>query len=252
MNFFTVVVKIKLKNWRLAYFKGEITDKEKILDALLASVLFLSVCWALFAMDEYLGYHLRTYGMRPRTTEGLFGIVSMHFFHGDIHHIAQNSMAFLVMNSLLFYFYRKISIPVFLWLMFSSGVMLWLVGRPVNHIGASMLIYGEFAFLFVSGIIRKNPLLLRAALVVAFYYGSLIWYIFPVDTTISWEGHLCGFICGIALSVIFRNSGPQPPVYRFETEPVPDENHPYWMTPEQLHQWEQEQQQIAKEKTEKE
>ena len=105
----------------LTYFKGEISDPEKIADAIIASVFFLSICWAVFAMDEFLGYELKSFGMRPRTPEGLWGIFSMHFLHGDLNHIVQNSLAFMVMNSLLFYFYRKISIPVFLTLFLLQG-----------------------------------------------------------------------------------------------------------------------------------
>lgn len=33
----------------------------------------------------------------------------------------------------------------------------------------------------------------------------MIWYVFPdVDKTISWEGHLAGFITGFAMSLIYK------------------------------------------------
>ena len=36
-------------------------------------------------------------------------------------------------------------------------------------------------------------------------YGGMIWYVFPkVDDTISWEGHLAGFVSGFLLSVLYK------------------------------------------------
>src|SRR5690606_18214863 len=130
-------------------------------------------------------------------------------------------------------FYRQIAGKVFFALLLVAPLILWVIGRPSNHIGASLLLYGEFAFLFFSGIIRKNPLLMRVSLVVIFYYGSLVWYLFPVDTKISWEGHASGFVVGLLLAIIYRKRGPQRKVYQYELDPeLPDDDeNAYWKIP---------------------
>jgi len=97
-----------------------------------------------------------------------------------------------------------------------------------------MIIYGEFAFLFLSGIIRKNPILARVTLIVGLYYGSLVWYLFPVDAKISWEGHLSGFVIGLIAAIIFRKQGPQRKVYRYEVEPELSDENPYWLESEKM------------------
>lgn len=207
-------------------------DAQKIKDALLISLLFISICWAVFLTDEYLGYDLKSYGLRPRTLEGLLGILTVHFLHGDWQHIIQNSLGILVLNSFLFYFYRQIAGKVFFWIFFLSPILLWLVGRPSNHIGASILLYGEFAFLFFSGIVRRNPILMRVSMVVIFYYGSLVWYLFPIDAKVSWEGHACGFAVGLLLAIFYMKQGPQRKIYQYETEPeLPDDENAYWKIP---------------------
>lgn len=195
----------------------------------MVSAFFLVICWSVFILDEYLGFQLKEWGMKPRTAEGLRGIVTIHFLHGDLEHIVQNSMALFVLNSFVFYFYRPIALSVFAAFIFLSPILLWFSGREGNHIGASVLIYAEFAFLLVSGLIRRNPLLLRVALVVVLYYGSLVWYVFPVDKKVSWEGHACGFVIGVLAAFWWRNEGPKRKVYQFEIEPeMPDEVYAHW------------------------
>ena len=204
-------------------------DRAKIGDALLYSAFLLVICWTVFILDEYLGYQLKQYGLKPRVPEGIRGIFTIHFLHGDLDHIVQNSLALFVLNSFVFYFYRSIALPVFAAVFFLSPVLLWFAGRDGNHIGASVLIYAEFAFLFVSGLIRKNPLLLRVALVVVLYYGSLVWYVFPVDKKVSWEGHACGFFVGVLVAFWLREKGPQRKQYQFESEPeMTDEEYALW------------------------
>ena len=108
-----------------------------------------------------------------------------------------------------------------------SGTLLWVIAGGGNHIGASGIIYGLAAFLFMSGVIRKNRLLLRVSLVVAFLYGGIIWWMLPMDNHVSWEGHLSGAIVGTLLAIAFRQQGPQDPVYQFEKDP-PNAPLPEW------------------------
>jgi membrane associated rhomboid family serine protease len=219
---------------KLTNFKREPSDHAKIFDAVAASLLFLIVCWGLFLIDTFLGYHIKNYGLKPRHIEGLWGLFTMHFLHADWKHITQNSLGFIVLNSFLFYFYRTIALKVFFAIFFLAPLIVWVVARDSNHIGASLLIYGIFSFLLVSGIIRNNPPLMRVALVVITFYGSLIWYIFPIEERVSFEGHMSGFIIGLLCAVVWRKQGPIRAPYRFEVEPeLPDDENAYWKTPEQ-------------------
>jgi membrane associated rhomboid family serine protease len=180
---------------------------------------FLLICWLLFIADEITELRIKQWGLKPRSLKGIVGIISMHFLHGDLKHIAQNSLSFLVLNSFLFYFYKNIAFKVFFRLLIFGGLFLWLWGRDGNHIGASLLIYGLASFTFFSGIFRSNEILLRVALVVAFYYGSIVWYVFPVDPSISWEGHLSGALAGIIFAWHYRGlGGPARAKYQWEID----------------------------------
>jgi membrane associated rhomboid family serine protease len=208
-------------------------DRRKLLDAVVWTLMLLTCMWLPFALEYYHLFDASGFGLRPRESNGLLGIITMHFLHADLSHILHNTMALAVFNSMLFYFYRSICLPVLGWMLLLAPLLLWVVGRDGNHIGASLLIYAQFSFLAMSGIIRGNPVLMRVTLVVILYYGSLIWYLFPIDEHISWEGHASGFFVGIVLALMYRKQGPQRKVYQYEIDPeLPDDEDAYWKIPE--------------------
>ena len=131
---------------------------------------------ACLCLNETLELGWRKHGVHPRSLDGLRGILTYPFLHGDWGHLWNNTMSFFTLNGFLFYFYRSIAFRVWLWLFLLSGTMLWGLAVDGNHIGASGLIYGLAAFLFTSGVIRNNRLLLRVSLAVAFLYGGIVWW----------------------------------------------------------------------------
>jgi membrane associated rhomboid family serine protease len=217
----------------LTNIQKQSTDRQYIMDALAITLLTLMVVWGAYFLQHFGYTHWHNAGLRPRTADGLLGIFSMPFLHGNWDHLWHNTLGFAVLNSFLFYFYRQISMSVFVWIYLAAGILLWVIGRSANHIGLSLIIYGEFSFLFWSGFIRKDPLMLRVGLLVTLYYGSLVWYLFPVDPHISWEGHLSGFLVGAVLAFAFRHKGPKRKLYKFELEPeLPDDENAYWKIPD--------------------
>jgi len=93
----------------------------------------------------------------------------------------------------------------------------WLLGRDSIHIGASGLVYGLAAFVFTSGVLRRDRRALAAALLVAFLYGTLIWGVLPLKVSVSWETHLAAAVLGVVLAVIYRHADPMP-VGRYDWE----------------------------------
>ena len=158
------------------------------------------------------------YGVLPQTSKGLKGILLSPFIHKDLSHLINNSYPIFVLGGFLFSVYRKIALQIFIWLFFISGFWLWVIGRPSFHIGASGIIYALASFLFVSGVIRKNPRLAAISCVIIFLYGSMIWGVLPTKDSVSWEGHLSGFIAGILVAIFYRNDGPKRKKYQWEID----------------------------------
>ena len=201
--------------------------------ALLMSILWplvlLVFFWVVLLFDETYHLHLNEFGIRPRSIVGLLGIVFSPFLHGGAGHLFSNSIPFLVGSGFLFDFFPRIEwrIMGIIWLF--SGIGVWLYGGwGSNHIGASGVVYGLVAFLLTSGFIRRNKAMSAVSLILVFFYGSMVWGIFPqwnVDPfiNISWESHLSGAITGLILAYVYRKEGPPDDVYQSDFEEEDDD-----------------------------
>jgi membrane associated rhomboid family serine protease len=186
-------------------------------------LLFIIFLWLIKGYEIYFQQSLGHFGNLPRDIKGLRGIVFMPFLHGDISHLANNSVSLFVLGTGLFYFYKEVAIRIFIgtWLM--SGLWIWLAARTSYHIGASGIIYGLASFIFFSGIFRKYYKMMALSLLVVFLYGGMVWGILPIaNEGISWEGHLFGALAGFMLAYHYRHIGPQRKIYDWENEE--DEN----------------------------
>ena len=166
-------------------------------------LVFVGICWIIAIYDHLYGITNKQ-GVSPRELKGLFGIFTSPFLHKDFSHLISNTPPILFLGSALFFFYKKLPYQVLWWLYIGGGAWLWCIGRSGNHIGASGLVYGLFSFVLLGGIISKNKNLMAISLLTIFVYGSMIWGIFPMDETISWEGHLSSLLWGIILAFFYK------------------------------------------------
>jgi len=195
-------------------------ERKALLNILFFPILFLIIMWMVKLVEMMVGDSFADYGVLPQSLSGLKGILFSPFIHDDedLSHLYNNSYPILILGGMLFSFYKKIAKQVFLWLFFIAGFWLWVIGRPSVHIGASGIIYALAAFLFISGIIRKNPRLSAVSMLIIFLYGSMIWGVLPTIEHVSWEGHLAGFMAGIIVAIFYRNEGPKRKKYQWEID----------------------------------
>ncbi|MDM1137357.1 rhomboid family intramembrane serine protease [Empedobacter sp. R132-2] len=199
-------------------------------------LLLLIPMWIIFLFQQN-GYNLDScYGVIPRTFVGLKGILFSPLFHSGWKHIISNTfpLAFLSFIALLMYDRLAYYVIFFGWIL--SGIILWIIGNPPFlddnvscHIGASSIVYLLASFIFFSGIIRKERGLMAISLIIILLYGGMIWGMVPQEilpqlksdtssNSISWEGHLSGFISGAFFAYLFRNIGPQKEVPKWDQE----------------------------------
>jgi membrane associated rhomboid family serine protease len=136
--------------------------------------------WVVECSEQVLSISFSQFGVLPRSREGVFGIFLSPFLHGEWSHILSNSLPFFVLSAILFLAYHRVSYTVFILIYLLTGLLVWLMARGgTYHIGASGLVYGLFGFIFFSGIFRMDIKSIALSLIVAFFYGGMVYGVFP-------------------------------------------------------------------------
>lgn len=190
---------------------------------LLVPMVAILLIWTVFWVEIQFHINLNHFGIYPRSFRGLIGIICSPFIHGSIEHLYNNTIPLAVLTASLIYFYKSVAFRILTFGILFSGLLTWIIGRPSYHIGASGLIYVLASFIFFKGIFTKHYRLVALSLAVVFLYGGLLWYIFPVEDGISWEGHLAGFLTGLLMAFFVRADIPEVKKYAWEQEDYNEE-----------------------------
>ncbi len=166
---------------------------------------FTILLWLVKALEWAVALDFGFLGILPRTLSGTMGIITAPLIHGDALHLISNTFPLLLLGVSVFYFYDRIALEVFAWIYFLSGFWVWMAARDAYHIGASGLVYGLVAFLFFSGLFRRDTKSLSISLIVIFLYGGMLQGLFPTDGRISWESHMLGAMAGAFCAFFYRD-----------------------------------------------
>ncbi|MFK7886392.1 MAG: rhomboid family intramembrane serine protease [Gammaproteobacteria bacterium] len=163
-----------------------------------ALAIFIVVLCVSFVADRVLP--LEQFGLRPRSLEGLTGIVAMPLLHADLAHLSSNLVPLILLMAMLIATQPR---PLITALMISllGGALTWLFARNGNHIGASGLVFGLATCLIVGGYRSRSMLAFAAAGITAVVYGTtLLSGVMPASGRVSWDGHLAGAVAGIVVA----------------------------------------------------
>lgn len=166
----------------------------------------LLVMWVVEIVDlVLLGGSLYVHGIRPRSIDGLDGVVLAPFLHAGIVHLAYNSIPLVLFGFLVSLDGpRHLAITTLLSLL-ASGLGTWLVGAPNSiHIGASGVIFGYMGYLLLRGYFHRSVRTFVIAIILALVYGGALLGIVPLMTGNSWEMHLFGFLGGAFSAYLLR------------------------------------------------
>jgi membrane associated rhomboid family serine protease len=181
-------------------------DKEKMIVAAVISGGFILLLFAAMIAETLFDLSLSQFGVYPRETKGLIGILLSPLIHADFSHLLSNTITLFFVFFGILYFYRTSAFRVFIIIYFFDGLLVWLFARPAYHIGASGLVYGFVSYLFFSGLIRGDRRSIALSLLMVFLYGGMIWGVLPLKDDVSFESHLFGGVLGLICAVIFRKT----------------------------------------------
>ena len=140
----------------------------------------------------------------PYLAGSLRGILLSPLLHGSFSHLMSNTFPLLLLGGFVAIRGAKTLIGVSLLVIVLGGLLVWIVGRPAVHIGASGLVFGYFGFLVAQGWYERSIVSIVVAVGVLLLYGGIIFGVLPQAGFISWEGHLFGLIAGVLAARMSR------------------------------------------------
>ncbi len=192
--------------------------------ALRPALILVGLMWLSHLSQLVLQQHWVHLGILPRHTEGLVGILTAPLIHGSIQHLISNTFPMIFLMVVLDLAYPRSARYAFVLVYIGTGVGMWLFARTNYHIGASGVVYGLVAFLFWTGLFRRNIRSIALSLAILFLYSGYIWGVFPNKPGISWDGHLIGALVGILVAYLLRHriEPEKKPRYTFLEEESPE------------------------------
>jgi membrane associated rhomboid family serine protease len=157
-------------------------------------------------------------GIRPRSENGLWGVILAPFLHAGPAHLIANTVPLLVLGWLVIVRGVRDFLGVTLLVTLVAGLGVWIFGRPATiHLGASGLVFGYLGYLLLRGFWERSLLAIGIALVAGFLYGGALLGVLPGQRGVSWEGHLFGLAGGAGAASVHRRRESQasgPTLYR--------------------------------------
>jgi membrane associated rhomboid family serine protease len=178
--------------------------KKQVLDNFKFPAAAVLVIWVFYIFQWFSISDWGEWGVYPRKIWGLTGIITAPLIHGSWTHLVSNSAPLFVLTAITVTFYKKISMRAFWMIYWLTGSAVWLLARPVYHIGASGVVYGLVSFIFWNGIFRQSMRSIVLALIVMVFYSGMFVGILPDQEGVSWESHLLGSIVGIFVSFWYK------------------------------------------------
>ncbi len=158
----------------------------------------LALQWVLELLDQISGNRLDQLGIRPRTGDGVWHVLTAPWLHGGWGHLVANSVPWLVLGFLVLLSGWREWLGATAAAVLVSGALVWLFS-PANSVtlGASGVIFGWLTYLLARGIFLRRPGQIALAVVILVGYGGVLWGVLPGTPGVSWQGHLGGAVGGV-------------------------------------------------------
>jgi len=174
-------------------------EKEKYIKPIKNLLYIIVFLWIVHILSYF--FAINQYGIVPRDISGLWGILFAPVLHNDFSHLTANSVSLFILGMFLITLEHRKSYWIIFALIILGGAGTWLIGRSgAVHIGASGVIYGILGYLITRGLFKRDFKSILISLAVFLLYCGMIFGVLPVNSSMSWESHLCGFISGIILA----------------------------------------------------
>jgi membrane associated rhomboid family serine protease len=153
-------------------------------------------------MNVVLGYQLNFYGIQPRNLNSLWMIFTAPFLHGNLAHLLNNLVGLSIFSALCLIHSSHRYLLNSLFIIVTTGLLVWLFARPSTHIGASGWVFGLWSLCIGAAWFERRFINIVIAIFVIIFYGGLIYGVLPLDSRVSFESHLFGALMGFCCAYL--------------------------------------------------
>ena len=174
------------------------------------SMLIILICSIIYILNTLFALNLNQWGIVPRSAGHLPGIVIAPFLHVSWGHLVSNIFPFILFGTLVGLQSARRFFFLFFFFVICTGLLVWLFARGNSlHIGMSGVVYALWGYLLVYGFVRRQIVPLFISLFTLFFYGGLVFGVFPTHIGISFESHLMGALVGAITGYYLAKRSPQ-------------------------------------------
>lgn len=188
-------------------------------EALAVIAVVIAGLWLVELVNIAVGRALVDYGIVPRDPAHLTGILIAPFVHLSVAHLAANTVPLAVFGWIALIGNGGRFVVATAVVVLVSGAGVWLTGPAGTvTVGASGVVFGWCGYLLLRGAIDPRHRIGGWSLVVVAV--SVGWGLLPLQSGVSWQGHLFGFAAGAACGAVLTRR-PEPGRTRPSSPRVP-------------------------------
>ena len=177
----------------------------RIAQSLKLALIVAALPWLVYLADYFIPMDLRWFGIHPRQSMGLPGIVLSPLLHADLHHLLANTGALFTMSFLALTYEPKRFFAALGFIVLVCGSLVWTFGGGAAvHIGASGVVFGLLGYLLSLGMFHKSLKAILASALVFFLYGGVLLSLLVYVPGVSWTSHFFGFLAGVLAAWVFK------------------------------------------------
>lgn len=163
---------------------------------------FLAILWIVFLVNFIVPFvNLNQFGIRPRSLDGLLGIIISPFLHGNLRHLIANSIPLVILPLIAqLALSQRAVVQVMVIGGLGSGIGTWCFGSGATVVGASGVVFALLGFLLARAYFRPSLMTVLTSGFVFLTYGGALLSLLSANPFISWAAHFWGFCSGVVIA----------------------------------------------------
>lgn len=177
--------------------------------ALIVMAAVAALLWIVQIVNASDDYGLDRFGVKPREVAGLWGVLTMPFLHASYPHLLSNTVPLILIGWTLLLSGLRIWATVTGLVVVLGGALTWLVGPGHTVIvGASGMVFGWLGYLLARAYFSRRVKWIIVAVLVLIFFGTLLFGLIPdINSDVSWQAHVCGFVAGVGVGALLHLRG---------------------------------------------